>query len=85
MFVPDLMHEFELGVWKAVLMHLIRVLIAAGGDLVQRLDERYVGPYCFTSSADYVQVCRHANLWARHDSKAWGQRLGPEETRRPRL
>ena len=40
MFVPDLMHEFELGVWKSVLMHLIRILIAAGGDLVQRLDER---------------------------------------------
>ena len=42
LFVPDLMHEFELGVWKSVLAHLIRILIAAGGDLVQRLDERYV-------------------------------------------
>lgn len=38
--VPDLMHEFELGVWKAVLTHLIRILIAAGGDLVQQFDQR---------------------------------------------
>ncbi|KAG2737750.1 hypothetical protein P692DRAFT_20760998, partial [Suillus brevipes Sb2] len=26
MFVPDLLHEFELGVWKATFIHLIRVL-----------------------------------------------------------
>ncbi|KAI0694638.1 hypothetical protein C8T65DRAFT_584885 [Cerioporus squamosus] len=40
--VPDLMHEFELGVWKAVFTHLVRVLIAASGDRIQQLDERYV-------------------------------------------
>ncbi|KAI0737525.1 hypothetical protein C8Q80DRAFT_1115077 [Daedaleopsis nitida] len=40
-FVPDLMHEFELGVWKAVLTHLIRILIAAGGDIIQKLDRRF--------------------------------------------
>ncbi|KAF8874231.1 hypothetical protein BD779DRAFT_1476607 [Infundibulicybe gibba] len=28
MFVPDLLHEFELGVWKAVFTHLLRVLYA---------------------------------------------------------
>jgi hypothetical protein len=26
MFVPDLMHEFELGVWKSVFTQLIRLL-----------------------------------------------------------
>lgn len=26
LFVSDVMHEFELGVWKAVLIHLIRIL-----------------------------------------------------------
>ena len=44
MLVVDLLHEFELGVWKAVLKHLIRVLHAAAshGGLVAELDRRYV-------------------------------------------
>ncbi|TFK81828.1 hypothetical protein K466DRAFT_648231 [Polyporus arcularius HHB13444] len=41
MLVPDIMHEFELGVWKGIFRHLVRVLIAAGGDGVQRLDARF--------------------------------------------
>lgn len=35
MFVPDLLHEFELGVWKAVLTHLLRILHAEGRDRIQ--------------------------------------------------
>lgn len=44
MLVVDLMHEFELGVWKALFTHLIRILSAAGaGDvLVHELDRRCV-------------------------------------------
>lgn len=43
MLVVDLMHEFELGVWKALFAHLIRILYAAapGGRLVALLDERF--------------------------------------------
>ena len=43
MLVIDFMHEFELGVWKALFMQLIRTLYAAapGGRLVAELDERY--------------------------------------------
>lgn len=39
----DLLHEFELGVWKSLFTHLIRILYAAapGGGLVTMLDERY--------------------------------------------
>jgi hypothetical protein len=42
MLVVDLMHEFELGVWKAVFKHLVRILYAAapGGRLVAELDSR---------------------------------------------
>ena len=36
------MHEFELGVWKATFTHLVRLLIAVGGNAVHTLDERYV-------------------------------------------
>jgi hypothetical protein len=44
MLVVDLMHEFELGVWKALFIHLIRILHAAAphGVLVAELDRRYV-------------------------------------------
>jgi hypothetical protein len=44
MFVVDLLHEFELGVWKSLFTHLIRILYAAAshGSLVAELDRRYV-------------------------------------------
>jgi hypothetical protein len=41
MFVPDLMHEFELGVWKSVFAHLMRILHVVGNDQVQELNKRY--------------------------------------------
>jgi hypothetical protein len=42
MLVPDVLHEFELGVWKMILAHLIRLLYAHGGDeAVNKLDQRY--------------------------------------------
>jgi hypothetical protein len=42
MLVVDLMHEFELGIWKATFIHLIRILHAAApaGQLVTELDRR---------------------------------------------
>jgi hypothetical protein len=44
MLVVDLMHEFELGVWKAIFTHLLRILyaIAPGGSLVTELNRRFV-------------------------------------------
>ncbi|KIM50226.1 hypothetical protein SCLCIDRAFT_34507 [Scleroderma citrinum Foug A] len=43
MLVVDLMHEFELGIWKALFTHLIRILNAAevGDILVNELDRHY--------------------------------------------
>ena len=40
MLAVDLMHEFELGVWKAVFTHLICILYAAAsnGNLVSELN-----------------------------------------------
>lgn len=41
MLVVDFLHEFELGTWKAVFTHLIRILhVVTGG--VAELDARYV-------------------------------------------
>ena len=50
MLVVDLLHEFELGVWKALFTQLIRLLYAAGKGseeqgseaLVVELDSRFV-------------------------------------------
>jgi len=41
MLVPDFMHEFELGVWKATFTHLIRILVAHGEGAIQDLNGRY--------------------------------------------
>jgi hypothetical protein len=40
MLVVDLMHEFELGVWKAIFIHLLRIL--DGLHKAQDLDQRQV-------------------------------------------
>jgi hypothetical protein len=42
MFVPDLMHEFELGVWKAVFTHLVRLLeaLSEGASRVVEMNKR---------------------------------------------
>ena len=40
MLMPDFMHEFELGVWKAMLTHLIHMLYAAGDNAVQQFNAR---------------------------------------------
>ena len=41
MLVPDLMHEFELGVWKAVFKHLLRIMFALGNDCIQTFNQWY--------------------------------------------
>lgn len=54
MLVVDLLHEFELGVWKALFTHLIRILHAAAphGGLVAKLDRRYVN--CTLSYLEFI-------------------------------
>lgn len=42
MLLVDLMHEFELGVWKYLFIHLLRMLNAVDKTLVNELDRRYV-------------------------------------------
>jgi hypothetical protein len=52
MLVVDFMHECELGTWKALFTHLVRLLYALpGGDrLVAILDNRFVPHTCFPYS-----------------------------------
>lgn len=46
LFVVDLMHEFELGVWKATFIHLLRLLQAKGQGAVEELNRRCDTPAC---------------------------------------
>ncbi|GBE88462.1 hypothetical protein SCP_1302770 [Sparassis crispa] len=41
MFIPDLMHKFELGVWKAIFTHLLRILYAVSEDAIQKFDMQF--------------------------------------------
>lgn len=50
--VVDQLHEFELGIWKRIFTHLVRIIEAAGGEsAVQELNERCV-PWC-------MLYCKH--------------------------
>ena len=40
MLVVNLLHEFELGVWKATFVHLLRILDSLKGYLLSELDRR---------------------------------------------
>jgi hypothetical protein len=42
MLVVDLLHEFELGVWRALFIHLLRILDSIDPDLLNELDRRHV-------------------------------------------
>jgi hypothetical protein len=39
--IVDLLHEFELGVWRMLLVHLLRILHALNKDLIHELDRRF--------------------------------------------
>ncbi|KAI0703342.1 hypothetical protein C8T65DRAFT_258430 [Cerioporus squamosus] len=41
LFVPDLLHEWELGVWKNIMTHLIRILHAEKGNKVREFNSRF--------------------------------------------
>lgn len=40
LFAPDLLHEFELGIWKAVFLHLLRLIAAQGDDMTKEFNRR---------------------------------------------
>ncbi|KAG1875403.1 hypothetical protein DFJ58DRAFT_650137, partial [Suillus subalutaceus] len=37
-FVPDLLHEFKVGIWKATFTYLIHILHAYGHEMIQWLN-----------------------------------------------
>ena len=53
----DLMHEFQLGVWKAVFIHLICMLVAIGGTGIQELNSQSVFNLDISESWDLFLKC----------------------------
>ena len=87
MLAPDLMHEFELGVWRGVFQHLIRLLASQGGGKLQTFYERYVyisSRNCW-SFAEKLQYAEDADIRARHHSSFLAECLATEQTCSTRL
>ena len=61
MLVVDIMHEFELGVWKSTFTHILQVLrlAAPGGKTIHELNSQYV-PYFATRN--HSKVLRHVKV-----------------------
>jgi hypothetical protein len=70
MLVVDFMHEFELGVWKALFIHLVRILhaVAPRARQVAELDERF----CYLVSTElfdiliFLQIPSNLEFWVYH-------------------
>ena len=62
-FVIDFLHEFELGVWKAVLTHMIRILHAHGEERVHMFDQWCVTFVPISDFADNTQYEEYTSLW----------------------
>jgi hypothetical protein len=56
LLVVDLMHEFELGVWKRLFIHLLRMLASVNPSLLYELDHRHVILLQTASGTNYCIV-----------------------------
>lgn len=85
MLVVDLLHEFELGVWKSIFTHLIRLLFAAGkgsDSLVVELDARYAFIFLIMLLFTYftLQISPNFNIWLWHHSEVFSKFFRNEKT-----
>jgi hypothetical protein len=53
LLVPDILHEFGVGIWKAVFTHLIRMFQSINEELVYELDQRLTFVLPATTSLRY--------------------------------
>ena len=71
MFVPDLMHDFELGAWRALFIYILRILDSVDAKLLTEVDRRYVSPtFCSTDQFNdgHEKVQRNLGIWKGRDS-----------------
>ncbi|KNZ74465.1 hypothetical protein J132_06844, partial [Termitomyces sp. J132] len=58
LFVHDLIHEFELGIWRSVFEHLIQMLHTYEPNHIEELDCRLYTPYCQISPFGHSTICK---------------------------
>ena len=85
MMVVDLLHEFELGVWKSLLTHLLRVLNAASsrlGVLADMLNTRCAWPLILERMHSFwknrfrqVPTFGRFTIWSFHNNVSEMKRL----------
>jgi hypothetical protein len=73
MLPVNLLHEVELGVWKALLAHLIRMLHTCGVRQVQEFDERYGSPSIYTRPSTHI---KQVSEWFRHSVTQFATLMG---------
>ncbi|EGO05005.1 hypothetical protein SERLA73DRAFT_26872, partial [Serpula lacrymans var. lacrymans S7.3] len=71
MFTVDLMHKIELGVWKTLCSHLLRMLGTCNTRLLYELDYRYREVPTFGSSTIrcFLNNCSEMREMVVHNSK----------------
>ena len=73
MFTSDVMHEVELGWWKQIYMHILRILEALGGQRIYIFNDRYVGANISMLKDEltrsFLQVSTGSDLWQRYHSQ----------------
>lgn len=81
------MHELELGVWKALLIHLIRILHSLGSQRIEEFNSRYVLNFSVCNpKAHYTsQLPTDCAIWMWYYSPIHTQCCRLEEARRKRL
>jgi hypothetical protein len=82
MLAVDLMHEFELGVWKTIYAHLIRLLYAVtpGGRMVTEFDRRYVSSLIYVTLLMVLhQVPAGPNIWPWYNPTFFHKRIRDEK------
>ena len=79
----DLLHEFELGVWKALFTQIVRILSLHPGA-VGRFDKRYppVRPKPTYIDDFMFKIPPHWFIWKGWDPSVRKQRISNEEARR---
>jgi hypothetical protein len=62
MFIVDLMHDFELGTWRAIFVHFLRILDSVDANLLIELDRRWEVIFVGCSSLKYLEISSFREL-----------------------
>jgi hypothetical protein len=74
------MHNFELGEWRSLFIHLVRIVEAVDAKLLIELDRRYdPSPAAGEVMLNYYQVQGSALVWKRHHPQILFEHLRNEE------